>query len=112
MTMDFNSPDFGTRTPARKSGPPSVWKQSAVLVGGFAILLYVIEIVDVISGQNVQNAGVTPRTLDGLWGILFAPGASTSAPAAPDRSATSTASCSRRRLESTWCMCRTGAAHR
>jgi len=29
--------------------------------------------VDVISGQNVQNAGVTPRTLDGLWGILFAP---------------------------------------
>ena len=40
MTMDFNSPDFGTRTPAPKSGPPSVWKQSAVLVGGFAILLY------------------------------------------------------------------------
>ncbi len=73
MTMDFNSPDFGSRAPVPAPKPPSVWKQSAVLVGGFVLALYVIEIIDVISGQNVQNAGVSPRTLDGLWGILFAP---------------------------------------
>ncbi|NMM87527.1 rhomboid family intramembrane serine protease [Rhodococcus sp. SRB_17] len=73
MTMDFNSPDFGARTPVPTSKPPSVWKQSAVLIGGFVLALYVIEIVDAISGQHIQNAGVTPRTLDGLWGILFAP---------------------------------------
>lgn len=73
MTMDFNSPDFGARTPVPTSKPPSVWKQSAVLIGGFVLALYVIEIADAISGQHIQNAGVTPRTLDGLWGILFAP---------------------------------------
>ncbi|MGC0363221.1 membrane associated rhomboid family serine protease [Rhodococcus sp. 27YEA15] len=71
MTMDFSSPNFGSRTPVPRQS--SVWKRSAVLVGGFVVLLYLIEIADVVSGQRIQNAGVSPRTLDGLWGIVFAP---------------------------------------
>lgn len=73
MTIDFNSPDFGARAPVPAPKPPSVWKQSAILIGGFVVALYIIEIADAISGQHIQNAGLSPRTVDGLWGILFAP---------------------------------------
>ncbi len=37
------------------------------------MLLYVIEIVDQVSNDRLQRGGVEPRSLDGLWGILFAP---------------------------------------
>ncbi|MFZ2176505.1 MAG: rhomboid family intramembrane serine protease [Rhodococcus sp. (in: high G+C Gram-positive bacteria)] len=50
-----------------------LWLQSAVLIGGFTLLLYVIEVLDVASGERLEQNGVEPRSLDGLWGILFAP---------------------------------------
>ncbi|AYJ50408.1 rhomboid family intramembrane serine protease [Rhodococcus sp. P1Y] len=49
------------------------WQSAAKYVGGFVLLLWVIEIVDVASGSRVEQAGITPRSVDGLWGILFAP---------------------------------------
>ncbi|MFC9555502.1 rhomboid family intramembrane serine protease [Rhodococcus sp. NPDC056960] len=77
MTSSFDSSRFGSpvprggTTPSPKSRP--LWLQSAILVGGFTMLLYVIEIVDVLSGERLERNGVEPRSIDGLWGILFAP---------------------------------------
>lgn len=49
------------------------WQSAAMYTGGFVVLLWVIEIIDVASGSRVQTAGIDPRTSDGLWGIMFAP---------------------------------------
>ncbi|MHA4850760.1 rhomboid family intramembrane serine protease [Rhodococcus sp. MSC1_016] len=50
-----------------------LWLQSAVVIGVFTVLLYAIEVVDVVSGEVLERNGVLPRSVDGLWGILFAP---------------------------------------
>ncbi|WP_107985239.1 rhomboid family intramembrane serine protease [Rhodococcus sp. OK519] len=43
-------------------------------IGGFAVVLYVLEAFDTIARDNpLDQWGIEPRTLDGLWGILFAP---------------------------------------
>lgn len=49
------------------------WMQAAIFMGGFTLLLWIIEIVDVASGSKLERNGIHPRSLDGLWGILFAP---------------------------------------
>nr|WP_296777929.1 rhomboid family intramembrane serine protease [Rhodococcus sp. (in: high G+C Gram-positive bacteria)] len=50
-----------------------LWQSAAMYTGGFVVLLWVIELIDVASGSRIQDAGINPRTVDGLWGILFAP---------------------------------------
>ncbi|SNS74535.1 rhomboid family intramembrane serine protease [Rhodococcoides kyotonense] len=62
------NPYLPTPTPKRP-----VWQQAAMFMGGFVVLLWVIELIDVASGSRVEDAGITPRSVDGLWGILFAP---------------------------------------
>ncbi|MCZ4277807.1 MAG: rhomboid family intramembrane serine protease [Rhodococcus sp. (in: high G+C Gram-positive bacteria)] len=57
-------------TPAPKR---PAWQEAGMLVGAFVVLLWIIEIIDVASGSRVQQAGIEPRSMDGLWGILFAP---------------------------------------
>lgn len=70
----FNSPvPRGGSIPDPGRKPRPVWQKSAVLVGCFTLLLYAIEFVDVVTDDRLQNNGIEPRTLDGLWGILFAP---------------------------------------
>ena len=49
------------------------WMQAAVFVGAFVALLWIIEIIDVASGSRLERNGIEPRSVDGLWGILFAP---------------------------------------
>ncbi|RZL83515.1 MAG: rhomboid family intramembrane serine protease [Rhodococcus sp. (in: high G+C Gram-positive bacteria)] len=79
MTSSFDSSRFGSPVPGGGASPtPSpksrpLWLQSAILVGTFTMLLYVIEIVDVLSDERLERNGVEPRSIDGLWGILFAP---------------------------------------
>lgn len=54
-----------------------LWQQLKTplsIVGGFIILLWVVEGVDqLIFGGALDGFGVRPRTLSGLWGILWAP---------------------------------------
>lgn len=46
----------------------------AAILGGFAALLWIIEIVDVFVFRGRLNAyGIRPRSLEGLEGILFMP---------------------------------------
>jgi membrane associated rhomboid family serine protease len=56
-------------TPARRP----LWRQSAVAVAIFVALLYLIELVDVLTGDRLQDAGIEPREVSGLRGVLFAP---------------------------------------
>lgn len=73
MSLNSGNPDLGARTPVPTSKPPSVWRQAAVLTSSFVVLLYVVELADALSGQRLQRAGIEPRSLDGLWGVAFAP---------------------------------------
>lgn len=49
------------------------WQRAAVLTGGFAVLLWLLEIVDVASGHTLDAYGVQPRSDDGLVGVTVAP---------------------------------------
>lgn len=49
------------------------WQRAAVLTGGFAVLLWLLEIVDVASGHPLDAYGVQPRSDDGLVGVAVAP---------------------------------------
>ena len=49
------------------------WQQAAVLTGGFVALLWVLEIVDAMSGHPLDAYGVQPRSEDGLVGVAVAP---------------------------------------
>ena len=50
---------------------------SAVLalrvIAGFVALLYVVELLDTLMANRLDGAGVRPREVDGLDGIVFAP---------------------------------------
>lgn len=49
-------------------------KRPLALVGGFVLLLWLIEVIDqLLFGESLDNFGVHPRSLVGLWGILWAP---------------------------------------
>jgi membrane associated rhomboid family serine protease len=49
------------------------WQQTALWVGGFAVLLWILEFVDVLLATDLNQYGVEPRSSDGLLGVLFAP---------------------------------------
>lgn len=59
-----------------RPGPPSRPPRplvAAQVIAGFVALLYVVELVDTLMGHRLDGAGVRPREVDGLDGILFAP---------------------------------------
>lgn len=58
--------------------PPEKKKRPAWLVGGatvvsFVALLYIVEVVDIVSGHRLDENGIRPLETDGLSGIIFAP---------------------------------------
>lgn len=49
-------------------------KEHAIILGGLIVALWLLEIVDWLIFRGSLNAfGIRPRTVDGLWGIFFAP---------------------------------------
>ena len=52
---------------------PSVWVSAGVQSVGFVALLWVLEIVDATTNHRLDDLGITPRSDEGLLGILFAP---------------------------------------
>lgn len=49
------------------------WQIAALATLGFVGLLWVLEAVDVATGNDLDQYGVQPRSDEGLLGILFAP---------------------------------------
>ncbi|MQA16604.1 MAG: rhomboid family intramembrane serine protease [Pseudonocardiaceae bacterium] len=47
--------------------------QAAVLIAAFTGVLYLSEAVDTMLGNQMDRAGIQPRTIDGLDGVLWAP---------------------------------------
>ncbi|MDP3891725.1 rhomboid family intramembrane serine protease [Nocardioides sp.] len=66
--MSYPGQDYGQ--PARQRSP---WWTAALWSGGFVALLFAIEAVDTVLGNQLDYQGVKPRDQDGLVGILFAP---------------------------------------
>ncbi len=59
-----------TESPAAK---PPAWKVGGTTILTFVALLYLIEIVDQLTGHNLDRNGIRPLETDGLKGIIFAP---------------------------------------
>ena len=59
--------------PAPQQEKRPAWKTGAVTIATFVALLYVIELLDVLSGHRLEMHGIRPLEADGLSGILFAP---------------------------------------
>ncbi len=62
--------------PQRPGSSPALkllWQRAIGLTLGFVALLYGVEGVDALTDYRLDNAGVHPRTIDGLEGIAFAP---------------------------------------
>lgn len=49
------------------------FKQSVTLVVGFVALLWIIELINIVTGRALNSYGLYPRALDGLVGIVTAP---------------------------------------
>lgn len=58
-------------TPAEKKTP--AWKVGGATILSFVALLYVIEAIDTVTGHRLDQDGIRPLEVDGLWGILWAP---------------------------------------
>jgi membrane associated rhomboid family serine protease len=48
-------------------------RSQVMILGGLIVLLWVLEIVDQLTGRALDQLGIRPRTISGLRGILFAP---------------------------------------
>ena len=57
----------------RRDGARPTWITAAMVSGAFVVLLYLIELIDVLVDNRLDGLGVEPRSADGLWGIAFAP---------------------------------------
>lgn len=56
--------------------PPAkwpAWKTGGATILTFVALLYLVEIVDALTGHSLDRNGIRPLESDGLSGILFAP---------------------------------------
>ncbi|MGN2641304.1 rhomboid family intramembrane serine protease [Nocardia takedensis] len=60
----------GARRPAWFA---ALWARAAATILGFVGLLYLIEGFDQIDARELDTAGIEPRTVDGLSGIVWAP---------------------------------------
>ncbi len=67
MTVNPASP--GTAT----TGDRPLWQRSVIIVAAITALMFVIEGIDAATNYDLDQAGIVPRQVDGLDGILWAP---------------------------------------
>lgn len=60
------------KRPVNRIMPPNP-TQAAIVVAGFTVLLYLIELVDTVLPANLDQFGIVPRSVSGLDGIAWAP---------------------------------------
>ncbi|MBO0865297.1 MAG: rhomboid family intramembrane serine protease [Mycobacterium sp.] len=59
--------------PAQQPKKRSTFAVGVATIVSFVALLYVMELVDQLSGHQLDRNGIRPLETDGLWGIIFAP---------------------------------------
>ncbi|BBY05009.1 hypothetical protein MNVI_03270 [Mycobacterium noviomagense] len=65
-----------SRQPAARRPQPAKrprWQVGAATIISFVALLYLAELIDQLSGHNLDRNGIRPMETDGLSGIIFAP---------------------------------------
>lgn len=71
--MNQAHPRDGATAGAATRPTRSRWLTAAQVILAFVALLYVAELVDTVLGNRLDRAGVEPREVEGLDGILWAP---------------------------------------
>ncbi|HET9874585.1 MAG TPA: rhomboid family intramembrane serine protease [Mycobacterium sp.] len=71
--MGVNLPAGGPEAVAPRPKKPPTWRVGGATIISFVALLYLIELVDQLSGHQLDRNGIRPLETDGLWGVLFAP---------------------------------------
>lgn len=61
-----------TNLPATEKSKPT-WMVGGITIVSFVALLWVVEGVDVVLNHRLDQDGIRPLEVDGLWGILWAP---------------------------------------
>jgi membrane associated rhomboid family serine protease len=61
------------RTPARQAKKHPRWMVGGATILTFVALLYLVELIDLLTDHSLDGNGIRPQTTDGLWGIIFAP---------------------------------------
>lgn len=64
------------RTPGSSDSPAQRWprwQRSAVIMAVIIAGLFAVEVWDWATRYQLDQHGIVPRTVDGLWGILWAP---------------------------------------
>jgi membrane associated rhomboid family serine protease len=69
MTRSKRSP----RVPVTPAQRRSSWVVGGASILTFVALLYVVELIDQLTGHTLDVNGIRPLEADGLWGIVFAP---------------------------------------
>ncbi len=64
---------MGTKSPEAPPAKWPLWKTGGATMLTFVVLLYLIEIVDQLTGHALDRNGIRPLETDGLTGIIFAP---------------------------------------
>jgi membrane associated rhomboid family serine protease len=62
-----------TPTESESTGIARTLQTQVLLLGGTVALMWGIEICDWFLGGSLDRFGIRPRSIDHLWGILFAP---------------------------------------
>jgi membrane associated rhomboid family serine protease len=60
-------------TPARQAKKRPRWMVGGATILTFVALLYLVELIDLLTNHSLDGNGIRPQTTDGLWGIVFAP---------------------------------------
>ena len=77
MELVETTPDEGTMmtpspTPTPRGTRP-LWARSAIVMACIVAVLFIVEAVDAATHYDLDRAGIEPRRVDGLDGILWAP---------------------------------------
>lgn len=60
-------------TPAPQAKKRPRWVVGGATILTFVALLYLVELIDLLTDHSLDGNGIRPNTTDGLWGIIFAP---------------------------------------
>lgn len=75
MTLPAATP---ATKPTKKDLLPARWQQAVIVPGAFLVVMYLVQLVQAFAPASVDNsitrfAGILPRQLDGLVGVITSP---------------------------------------